>query len=122
VFFRVQYSARLLEVRLSQQDPNSKIGDRLLKLHKNLSVNRKAFRLCRWINDYQKLRGALENSKETNVVKKLLRVVAEFAFMVYAMHDNINWARAINVINVEHQPIKDRQTYFRALAVHMKVI
>ena len=54
-----------------------------------------------------------------DVVKFLLRIVAEFGFMVYAMHDNVNWMRAINVINVEHQPIKDRQTYFRLTGVRI---
>ena len=108
----IQYGARYLEVRISQTDPDSALGARLLKLHKSLSVNRKAFRLCRWVNDYQKLKKAW-NSDEKDIFKKFFRVLAEFGFMIYSMHDNVNWARAINVIDVEHQPIKDRQTYFR---------
>jgi hypothetical protein len=111
----IQYGSRFACFYVLEADPNSFVGGRLKKLHKNLSINRKSFRLFRWINDFRKARVAFY-SKDKNLLKKLLRLAAEISYFMYALHDNCNWLRAINVTTVDHQRIKDRQTLCRLTA------
>jgi hypothetical protein len=112
----IQYGSRFLCYHALEQDRNSWVGARCKVLHKNLSINRKAFRLFRWINDFRKARVAYYSTTEKNPIKKFLRICAELSYFVYALHDNCNWLRAINVTTVNHQRLKDRQTLFRLTA------
>lgn len=117
----VQYFSRFLAWQLQQSDPKSDTAKRLVFLYKGLSLHRKAFRIGKFFDEFQKLMTAFKEGA-VDEIKTQLTLVLRSCMAVFLFLDNVIWMASLKVLDVDKAGIKKTATKFRLTAAVINVI
>merc|ERR1712232_1456073 len=115
----VQYFSRFAMYQLLQQDPKSELGARLKLLYKGLGTHRKAFKLGKSLDEYNKFMKILEAGKFD--LKAQLGMVLRVFMGVFVFLDNLVWATSLKIIKLDKDPLKKKAYQLRLVAAALNL-
>jgi len=116
----IQNFARAGQYYVKQQDKDSELAKRLSLVQKALSLDRKAFRLCRWVDDPFQIMATLTTDEPAQL--KLLNFLGKLNMMGFVIFDNALWVASNKVVLWNSAWIKSWAMFFRAWAALIQTI
>lgn len=84
-----------------------------------LSGQRKVFKLGKFVDEYEKFKKVLAEAKEDT--KKKLTLTLRAFMCCFLILDNLVWANALKIINLDNDKLKKRAYYLRLTAAFLNL-